>query len=297
MERRDHSAERWNARLLVVYATKVYTMSEPGNVSERGKEEAPEGQECGGREKNTNALNLLDGDNLSWIDLDDKTLQCLVGGMPLPQVGQMDEAGPSDPTRHGVNWIPDMGKQEGEKRKSVGSDEVNGKSKKSRSAAAVAKADREKKRREKLNSCFEELAHVCGGEGTGYKTDRLSIIVDAIRVVRQLRVEVNQLRQLNKFLEERTGTLERERAQVMYQQYPGVHHHMVERVPQPQVASHSFVEHNSNGVGKHEQQYGMMAPQQQQQQQPVGDAPVVQGKPWLPASNLSEDEKLRPPAA
>ncbi|KAI8103303.1 hypothetical protein M9435_004642 [Picochlorum sp. BPE23] len=265
------------------------------NVSEPGKEEAQEGQECGGREKHTNTLNLLDGDNLSWIDLDDKTLQCLVGGMPLPQVGQMDEAGPSDPSKQ-VHWIPDMGKQEGEKRKSADSDEVNGKSKKSRSAAAVAKADREKKRREKLNSCFEELAQVCGGEGTGYKTDRLSIIVDAIRVVRQLRVEVNQLRQLNKFLEERTGTLERERAQVMYQQYPGVQHHMVQQVPQPQVASHSFVDHNSNGLGKHDQQYGMMAPQQQQQQQqPHGD--VVQGKPWLPASNLSEDEKLRPPAA
>jgi hypothetical protein len=89
--------------------------------------------------------------------------------------------------------------------------------------AASAKADRERKRRERLNKCFEELAQACAGEigegGDLCKTDRMSIIVDAIRVVKALRVEVNQLRQLNKFMEERVGQLERGRVADVYSNY------------------------------------------------------------------------------
>lgn len=41
---------------------------------------------------------------------------------------------------------------------------------------------------------------------------------DTIKCVQQMRMENHQLRQLNKFLEERMGQLERERGQTLYQQ-------------------------------------------------------------------------------
>jgi hypothetical protein len=91
------------------------------------------------------------------------------------------------------------------------------------SEAAVAKAERERARRERLNEFFDELAGLCDPSGKASKGDRVSIVADAIRVVKQLRVENNQLRQLNKFFEERCGQLERSRAQAMYQQV-AVHH-------------------------------------------------------------------------
>jgi hypothetical protein len=50
------------------------------------------------------------------------------------------------------------------------------------------------------------------------KTDRNLILEDAIRVVSQLRAENNQLRQLNKFLEERVQMHEQARGQALYQQ-------------------------------------------------------------------------------
>jgi hypothetical protein len=48
---------------------------------------------------------------------------------------------------------------------------------------------------------FEELARLCDPAGKVVKTDRISIISDALRAVTHLRAENNQLRQLNKFLE------------------------------------------------------------------------------------------------
>ncbi len=53
-------------------------------------------------------------------------------------------------------------------------------------------------------SCsFDELARLCDPSGKMTKTDRVSIVADAIRVVQELRLQNNQLRQLNKFLEVR----------------------------------------------------------------------------------------------
>lgn len=163
------------------------------------------------------------------------------------------------------------------------------------SDAAASKAVREKARRERLNQYFDELACACGEKGV--KNDRASIIVDAIRVVKQLRVEVNQLRQLNKFLEERTTVLERERAQYMFQNYgsqmtsmnghiPSMGMHIGEmhgsaRPPSSVTMHQKYEMGNTTGSG-------------------MGQAPAMRASDqhtWLPASNIIEDEKLRPPAA
>ena len=48
---------------------------------------------------------------------------------------------------------------------------------------------------------FDELARLCDPSGKMVKTDRVSIVQDAIRVLQELRLQNNQLRQLNKFLE------------------------------------------------------------------------------------------------
>lgn len=50
------------------------------------------------------------------------------------------------------------------------------------------------------------------------KTDRNLILEDAVRVIGQLRVENNQLRQLNKLLEERVQEQEAKRGHALYQQ-------------------------------------------------------------------------------
>jgi hypothetical protein len=296
-----------------------------GDSAANQRENVASASDHGKGQNSAHELNLLDGDHYSWLDMDDKTLQCLVGGLPLPDVGGVfsDEAGPSDPAKqmhhhhhHVTNgnhagWIPESiatKKAVPVKRQQSpeeDEEESRGQTKKGRSEAAIVKADRERKRRERLNQCFEELAGACGAESggaTGYKTDRLSIIVDAIRVVRALRVEVNQLRQLNKFLEERVGTLERERAQSMYTQYqyadsrslmspmgmPGQGNHVSIGVPQNTSVyqqSHGHYQDKNN-------QYNGMSVGQGQGDQPGGDRAA-----WLPAPNVSEDEKLRPPAA
>uniref|UniRef100_A0A383VV66 BHLH domain-containing protein n=1 Tax=Tetradesmus obliquus TaxID=3088 RepID=A0A383VV66_TETOB len=98
-------------------------------------------------------------------------------------------------------------------------DEPRGKSGKRKTpAAAQNKANREKARREKINDRFTELAKMVDPSNEP-KTDKLSILGEAIRFVQQTQVENSQLRQLNKFLEEKVGQLEKERAQMLYQMY------------------------------------------------------------------------------
>jgi hypothetical protein len=171
--------------------------------------------------------------------------------------------------------------------------------------AAVAKANRERARREKLNEYLDELSKLCDPAGKGFKADRVSVVADAIRVVQQLRVENNQLKQLNKFLEERVGHYEHARAQSMFQhvalasvgqsqggqdERPGTEmgmQHML--VPVGNLGNlgslgNCFSAQPAGGMGKPEQ----------------FAAAVRQAVPpasWLPAPNAHEDEKLRPPAA
>jgi hypothetical protein len=179
-----------------------------------------------------------------------------------------------------------------------------------------AKADRERKRRERLNRCFDELSQACAGElaGSGgveslVKTDRMGIIVDAIRVLKTLRVEVNQLRQLNKLMEERVGQLERGRMADAYSNYTmtrgvgnasdggagpsglgGARGHMDlgGRGGHMDIGGHrGHMEIGGHGFGQ--------APQVRPGS---GRLDAAGGNvAYLPPSNLSEDEKLRPPAA
>eukprot|EP00873_Tetraselmis_striata_P013107 jgi/Tetstr1/433371/TSEL_022656.t1 len=84
--------------------------------------------------------------------------------------------------------------------------------------AASSKACREKARRNRLNDRFTELAKLLEEPDQGPKTDKASILISAISTVRNLRREIGQLRQLNKYLEERVGQQEKERGMHMYQQ-------------------------------------------------------------------------------
>lgn len=65
---------------------------------------------------------------------------------------------------------------------------------------------------------YTELASLIDPKKTP-KTDRNLILDDAVRVITQLRVENNQLRQLNKLLEERVQEQEAPRGQALYQSY------------------------------------------------------------------------------
>eukprot|EP00879_Flechtneria_rotunda_P002063 GHRR01002242.1.p1 GENE.GHRR01002242.1~~GHRR01002242.1.p1 ORF type:complete len:373 (+),score=165.97 GHRR01002242.1:543-1661(+) len=97
-------------------------------------------------------------------------------------------------------------------------EDPKGKGKRKSSVAAQNKANREKARREKINDRFTELAKLVDPSNEP-KTDKLSILGEAIRYVQQTQVENSQLKQLNKFLEEKVGQLEKERAQMLYQMY------------------------------------------------------------------------------
>lgn len=112
------------------------------------------------------------------------------------------------------------------------------KRKKEVSVAAKNKACREKARREKMNERFLELAKLLE-PGKEPKTDKSSILSDALKSVQQLRVENHQLRQLNKFLEERVGQYEKERGQQLYQQSLAIQSSLVHgQVPQPHAHPH-----------------------------------------------------------
>eukprot|EP00201_Polytomella_parva_P000181 CAMPEP_0175039252 /NCGR_PEP_ID=MMETSP0052_2-20121109/444_1 /TAXON_ID=51329 ORGANISM="Polytomella parva, Strain SAG 63-3" /NCGR_SAMPLE_ID=MMETSP0052_2 /ASSEMBLY_ACC=CAM_ASM_000194 /LENGTH=501 /DNA_ID=CAMNT_0016301011 /DNA_START=168 /DNA_END=1673 /DNA_ORIENTATION=- len=84
------------------------------------------------------------------------------------------------------------------------------------SAAATRKACREKARREKLNERFNDLGKLIDPSGEP-KNDKTTILADAIKFVQQMTVENHQLKQLNKFLEERVSQYERERGSQLYQ--------------------------------------------------------------------------------
>jgi len=84
--------------------------------------------------------------------------------------------------------------------------------------AAASKACREKARRTRLNDRFAELAKLLVEPGESPKTDKATIIVTAISAVKNLRREIGQLRQLNKYLEERVAQYEKQSGLQMYQQ-------------------------------------------------------------------------------
>lgn len=92
-----------------------------------------------------------------------------------------------------------------------------GDGKKAKKAEVARKACREKARREKINERFLSLAKLLE-PGKEPKTDKVSILTDAYKYIEQVRVENSQVKQLNKFLEERVAQLEKDRGQQLYQQ-------------------------------------------------------------------------------
>lgn len=117
--------------------------------------------------------------------------------------------------------------------------------------AAQSKANREKARREKVNDRFSELAQALE-ETKEVRTDKLSILNDAIKFVQQMRVENNQLKQMLKYCETHVKQLEEDKKQMVYQQ-----HMMQQMLQQCQMLGYPG-------------QAGMMAPQPSMLMTPAG---------------------------
>ncbi|XP_057546989.1 transcription factor bHLH104-like isoform X2 [Amaranthus tricolor] len=73
-----------------------------------------------------------------------------------------------------------------------------------------SKAFRERERREKLNDSFLNLSSILE-PGRAAKTDKLAILSDAIRVVKQLRIEAEEYKEENKKLQEEIESLKAEK--------------------------------------------------------------------------------------
>ncbi|KMT16647.1 hypothetical protein BVRB_3g049330 [Beta vulgaris subsp. vulgaris] len=78
------------------------------------------------------------------------------------------------------------------------------------SSKPKSKACRERERREKLNDSFLNLSSVLE-PGRAVKTDKLAILSDAIRVVKQLRTEAEEHKEENKKLQEEIESLKAEK--------------------------------------------------------------------------------------
>ncbi|KAJ0765702.1 putative transcription factor bHLH family [Helianthus annuus] len=77
-------------------------------------------------------------------------------------------------------------------------------------SATSSKACREKLRRDKLNDKFVELASILEPEGPP-KTDKAAILVDAVRMVTQLKNEAQKLKDSNSDLQEKIKELKSEK--------------------------------------------------------------------------------------
>ncbi|KAL3850816.1 hypothetical protein ACJIZ3_012698 [Penstemon smallii] len=89
----------------------------------------------------------------------------------------------------------------------------NGSKKRSRTepfAPSSSKACREKQRRDRLNDKFTELGAILE-PGRPLKTDKAAILVDAIRMVTQLRGETQKLKDSNSNLQEKIKELKAEK--------------------------------------------------------------------------------------
>ncbi|CAN8243748.1 unnamed protein product [Cochlearia groenlandica] len=81
------------------------------------------------------------------------------------------------------------------------------------SSATSSKACREKQRRDKLNEKFTELG-VMLEPGNPPKTDKAAILVDAVRMVTQLRGEAKKLKDSNSSLQDKIKELKTEKTEV-----------------------------------------------------------------------------------
>eukprot|EP00210_Caulerpa_lentillifera_P007710 g7361.t1 len=79
-----------------------------------------------------------------------------------------------------------------------------------------SKAAREKARRDRLKERFISLANLINPDDP--KCDKASILVDAIGTIKSLKQENEQLKKMNKFLEEKVDTNEKEKSYSQFQQ-------------------------------------------------------------------------------
>uniref|UniRef100_A0A2C9W8W5 BHLH domain-containing protein n=1 Tax=Manihot esculenta TaxID=3983 RepID=A0A2C9W8W5_MANES len=77
-------------------------------------------------------------------------------------------------------------------------------------SASSSKASREKLRRDRLNDKFVELGSILE-PGRPPKTDKAAILIDAVRMVSQLRGEAQKLKESNSSLQERIKELKAEK--------------------------------------------------------------------------------------
>eukprot|EP00877_Chromochloris_zofingiensis_P009358 jgi/Chrzof1/4676/Cz14g22130.t1 len=177
------------------------------------------------------------------------------------------------------------------------------------STAAINKASREKARREKINDRFGELARLVE-PGKEPKNDKLSVLCEAIRFVQQIQVENSQLKQLNKFLEEKVAQHEKERGQMLYQMYQmNANSHM----PAGGQMNQGMMINPMMAQAMPNMQMAGLAPQTSMDQTaagsfcvpgkpvmpPVGNMPMPYWQSMMPQSMLDsrQDSLLRPPAA
>nr|WAP81811.1 bHLH transcription factor [Rosa hybrid cultivar] len=81
------------------------------------------------------------------------------------------------------------------------------------SSASSSKACREKLRRDRLNDKFVELGSILE-PGRPPKTDKAAILIDAVRMVNQLRVEAQKLKDSNSSLQEKIKELKTEKTEL-----------------------------------------------------------------------------------
>ncbi|XP_054815067.1 transcription factor ILR3-like [Prosopis cineraria] len=100
----------------------------------------------------------------------------------------------------GTLWDTDGAKESGSKKRG----------KPESCAASSSKACREKLRRDRLNDKFLELGSILE-PGRPSKTDKAAILIDAVRMVTQLRVEAEKLKDSNMNLQEKIKELKAEK--------------------------------------------------------------------------------------
>eukprot|EP00803_Ostreobium_quekettii_P007055 evm.model.scf_425EXC.4 EVM.evm.TU.scf_425EXC.4 scf_425EXC:20661-22954(+) len=155
-------------------------------------------------------LSVLDAGGRGYLDFLHDEVLALEGGSVS---GGGSQAADADGAGGGVKRERDADESESEEGQEAS---ASGKAGRPDGRAGRSKACREKARRERINERFQELAKLCDPEDP--KTDKASILAEGIKIITQLKVEAGQLRQLNKFLEERVGNHEKEKGQSLYQQ-------------------------------------------------------------------------------
>ncbi|GBG83206.1 bHLH transcription factor [Chara braunii] len=159
--------------------------------------------------------------------------------------------------------------------------------------ASCSKANREKMRRDRLNERFNELSAILE-PGRLPKTDKASILVDAIRVVSQLRHEAIHLKEENQQLCESIKELKAEKNELRGEKARlKMEKERLEAQTKSMVPA-SYLNHQATSTPS------LAIPHSQKVMTPAA-APFTPGFmwQWLPPSSLdtSQDGVLRPPVA